>query len=141
MGGKYRKKQRRHENRFRHRLWRRLFGHRAGFGRFSGPGRVPKMSQNPKKSLGRSELLSLQKTKRINLSVEVPPGAILSLPGRVPGASWASFWQFLLIFWTRFESHWIAQSTAKILDGMLENAGGLCKKSSINFGDALDGMR
>ena len=49
MAGKYRKKQRRHENRFWHRLWRRLFGHRAGFGRFSGPGRVPKMSQNPKK--------------------------------------------------------------------------------------------
>ena len=107
------------------------------FGRFSGPGRVPKMSQNPKKSLGWSELLSLQKTKRINLSVEVPPGAILSLPGRVPRASWASFWQFSLFFEAGLESHWIAQSTAKILDGMLENAGGLCQKSSINSEDAL----
>ena len=137
MDRKYGKKQRRHENRFWHRLWRRLFGHRAGFGRFSGPGRVPKMSQNPKKSLQGVQLLSLQKTKRMNLSVEVLPGAILSLPGRVPGASWASFWQFSLFFLTRLESHSIAQSRAKILDGMLENAEGLCHKSSIHSEDAL----
>ena len=141
MSGKSGEKQQRHKNRFWHRLWGRFFGHGVDFDRFSGPGRVPKMGQNPKKSLQRLELLSLQKTTRINLSVEVPPGAILSLPGRVPGASWASFWQFLLFFWARLESHWIAQSTAKILDGMLENAGGLCQKSSINSGDALGRMQ
>ena len=96
------KKQRGHKNRFWHCLWGRLFGHRAGFGRFSGPGRVPKMSQNPKKSIQQVALLSLQKTKRMNFSVEVPPGAILRPswegPGSILGLILAIFVGFLDTF-------------------------------------------
>ena len=38
------KKQQRHNNCFWDRLWGHLFSHRDEFGRFFGPGQVPKMS-------------------------------------------------------------------------------------------------
>ena len=65
------------------------------------------------------------------------PGSHFETPGSILGLILAIF----VVFLVRLESHWIAQSTAKILDGMLENAGGLCKKSSINSGDALGRMQ
>ena len=95
---KRKKKQQRHKNRFWHRLWGRLFGYRPGFDRFSVPGRVPKISQNPKKSIQRVALLSLQKTKRMNFSIEMPPGAILSLPERDPGPHFGNFRCFFCTF-------------------------------------------
>ena len=72
------------------------------------------MSQNPKKSLQRVELLSLQKTKRMNFSAEVAPEAILRLSWEGPESVLGLILAISVVFWYRFERHSIAQSTPKI---------------------------